>query len=134
MTYILITRILIFIAFPGALAFPIMYASYTRKHYGEAWHETDVGRHLMSFSVTIMLALLDSGIVILFRNYPGRPAVTVALAGSVAGLVWWRLILYIRYRFPKKRGKHHVDTQVLERRTGEMPEDGGADVPGTTGN
>lgn len=134
MIYILITRIMIFIAFPGSIAFPILYATYTRKHYGEAWHETDVGRHLMAFSTTIMLALLDSVIVILFRNYPGRPAVTVALATSVAGLVWWRVILYVRYRFPRKKGKHHVDTQILERRPGEMSEDGSTDVPSTTGD
>lgn len=134
MIYIMITRILIFISFPGSIAFPIMYAMYTRKRFGEAWYETDVGRHLMAFSTTIMIALLNSVIVILFRNYPGRPAVTLSLEVLITILVWWRVILYVRYRFPKKKGKHHVDTQVLERRTGEMPEDGSTDVPSSTGN
>lgn len=76
----------------GSLLFPVLYAIGSRG----AWRYTEMGRHLMAFSVAVGYALLAFLFRIMFGDYPGRDFVNYSSLVGLVGVTWWRSLLYIR--------------------------------------
>lgn len=85
--------------FIGSLLFPVLY------HVGShgAWRRTEMGRHLMAFSLAVGYALLALLLRITFGDYPGRAVVNYSAILALVGVTWWRSILYIRTSRQEKR-------------------------------
>lgn len=83
---------LVALGFVGSIAFPVLYH---RGSHG-AWRRTEMGRHLMAFSVAVGYALLALLLRITFGDYPGRGFVNYSSILGLVGVTWWRSILYIR--------------------------------------
>jgi hypothetical protein len=80
------------LGFIGSALFPVLY------HHGShgAWRHTEMGRHLMAFSVAVGYALLALLLRIALGDYPGRAVVNYSAIVGLVGVTWWRSILYIR--------------------------------------
>lgn len=84
--------LIVALGFAGAALFPILY------HVGShgTWRRTEMGRHLMAFSIAVGYALLALLLRITFGDYTGRAFVNYSAMMALAGVTWWRSILYIR--------------------------------------
>ena len=83
---------LVAMGFLGAMLFPVLYHSGSRG----AWRHSELGRHLMSFSVAVGYALLALLLRITLGDYPGRGAVNFSAIFGLVGVTWWRSVQYVR--------------------------------------
>lgn len=97
--------VLVALSFVGAMMFPVMY------HFSShgAWRRYDLGRHLMAFSVAVGWALLALLLRITLGDYPGRGLVNFSALFGLAGVAWWRSIMYILvWRKPEEVEEHEL--------------------------
>lgn len=87
------------LGFVGSVAFPVLY------HRGSngTWRRTEMGRHLMAFSIAVGYALLALLLRIALGDYWGRAFVNISAMVSLIGVVWWRSILYVRTTREERR-------------------------------
>ena len=80
------------LGFVGAMLFPVLY------HIGSqgSWKRTEMGRHLMAFSIAVGYALLALLLRIVFGDYWGRAVVNWSAIIGLVTVTWWRSILYIK--------------------------------------
>lgn len=83
---------LVALGFLGSVLFPVLYH---RGSHG-TWRRTEMGRHLMSFSIAVGSALMALLLRITFGDYPGRGVVNFGAMLALVSVTWWRSILYIR--------------------------------------
>lgn len=99
------------LGFIGAIAFPVLY------HFGSRgeWRHTDLGRHLMAFSVAVGAALLALLLRIVLGDYTGRAVVNFGSIFGLVAVVWWRSVQYVRvWRKPEKpRGEGVVNRELV---------------------
>lgn len=95
--------VLVALGFIGSVLFPVLY------HRGSAgtWRRTEMGRHLMAFSVAVGYALLAYLLRIALGEYPGRALVNYSALLGLVGVVWWRSVLYIRTSREDRRKEGH---------------------------
>lgn len=83
---------LVLLGFVGSVLFPVLYH---RGSHG-TWRQTEMGRHLMAFSLAVGYALLALLLRIGFGDYPGRTVVNFSAMFALIGVVWWRSMLYLK--------------------------------------
>lgn len=89
--------------FVGAMLFPVLYHAGSKG----TWRHTELGRHLMAFSVAVGYALLALLLRIALGDYPGRSVVNFSAIFSLVGVTWWRSVQYIRVWRKPGRAKDH---------------------------
>lgn len=90
---------LVAMMFLGAAFFAVMY------HFGSSgeWKHSDVGRHLMAFTVSVAYFSFALLTTVAFGDYPGRTAVNLSAMAALMGVCWWRCIMYaVRWRKPRR--------------------------------
>lgn len=96
---------LIVMGFIGALLFPVAYQVGSRGQ----WRHTELGRHLMAFSLAVGYALLALLLRVAFGDYPGRGLVNFSAIFGLVGVVWWRSVRYIMvWRKPRRVEDHEL--------------------------
>lgn len=100
---------LIAIGFVGAMLFPVLYHFGSRETNGY-WRRSEMGRHLMAFSLAVGYALLALLLRVALGDYPGRALVNFSSIFALVGVVWWRSVLYLRLR---KQQPQEVDRDVV---------------------
>lgn len=85
----------------GSLLFPVLYHVGSRGR----WRHTEMGRHLMAFSLAVGYALLALLSRITFGDYPGRGFVNFSAMLALVGVVWWRSAIYVKLRRKERKGR-----------------------------
>lgn len=75
----------------GALVFVVLYAATTR------WNRTEMGRHVMTFMVAILIVTLLAVIAIFYgAGWPYRDQIRMVAWGSIGACIWWRVAILVR--------------------------------------
>lgn len=92
---------LVALGFLGSLLFPVLY------HVGSrgGWRRSEMGRHLMVFSLAVGYALLALLSRITLGDYPGRGFVNFSAMIALVGAVWWRSFIYVKLRRKERNGR-----------------------------
>lgn len=84
--YLIVTLI----AWAGSVLFPLLYG------FLRPWYKTEMGTHLFLYSLVVGLALTLTVLRPVFGDFPGRGALSLAILFSLAGVIWWRVILFFK--------------------------------------
>lgn len=87
--YPLLYKTIVYLTVPAAVGFPIWY------HLRLRWHSSEIGRHVMGYSVVVALLYLVS---ILRFTWPGIPlqrVITLVMALAMMVVVWWRVVVFV---------------------------------------
>lgn len=99
-------HILCGLAFVGAWLFPLMYL------HENKWRSTEMGRHVMTFSIAVAHAITAYLTRLMFGEYPGRAFVMFSALMMLIIATWWRSIIYIRMRRRERRRNAGVASSV----------------------
>lgn len=88
-----IRDVLVWVTWAAAFLFPLAFSLFSR------WWQSEMGWHLMSFSLVALASLTNSIALLEFGRYTGYRQVSFGLLVLTAVVIYWRLILYIRKRF-----------------------------------
>lgn len=114
--YPLAYKIIVYLTVPAAVGFPIWY------HLKLRWRSSEMGRHVMGYSVVVALLYLTS---ILRMTFPGMPAqrlITFLLALGMMVVVWWRVIVFV-----------HIYRETRQQRLAREAREDQGDVPQKSG-
>jgi hypothetical protein len=89
MTLMVLGNILVIAATIPAVLFVLFYLRVR-------WEQSSIGRQTMAISVSMALILVNSTLIVLFKNYPGRGVIRIVLFATIIPALWWRVILIIR--------------------------------------
>ena len=95
--FILIQEVIIFLTVPAALGFPIWY------HLRMRWQNSEMGRHVMGYSVVVAFLYFQAVVGIWWPTYPGQKYAGLLLASLMMIVIWWRVIVFGRIRRRMKR-------------------------------
>lgn len=108
-TYLTIQKALVWATLPAAVGFPIWY------HLRMRWFESEMGRHVMGYSVVVALLYVTSIYGLYFPNHPGQQIVGISLAILMGVVVWWRVLVFVHiYRRTRRE-------RARRKREGEDP-------------
>lgn len=83
----------------GFLTFVLTYAILAKP-----WH-TSMGRHIISFMAGILLALIYSALGYWLRSFSWYLYGWVGVYWLLAGLVWWRVVIFLKFQIQAQRLK-----------------------------
>lgn len=75
-----------------AIGFPIWY------HLRMRWRETEMGQHVMGYSLVVAAAYASGVVNIFFKDYPFEWVVRSFVALGMTAVVWWRVIVFMHLR------------------------------------
>lgn len=104
--YPLLYKVLVYLTAPAAIGFPIWY------HLRLRWQSSEMGRHVMGYSVVVALLYLTSILRISFPGMPLQRVITLVLAVLMLIVVWWRVIVFV-----------HIYRQARQSRLVRDPQD-----------
>lgn len=87
--YPLLYKVLVYLTAPAAIGFPIWY------HLRLRWQASEMGRHVMGYSVVVGLLYLTSILRISFPGMPLQRVITLLLAVGMFIVVWWRVLVFM---------------------------------------
>lgn len=85
---------LLLIGILGSWVFPVMYFFENSR----AWRRSEMGPHVMTFSVAVAFALTAYGSRVFLGDYPGRSIVMFSAMLLLIVAVWWRTFIFLRGR------------------------------------
>lgn len=88
----MVRNAMVFVGAIPAIGFPIWY------HLRMRWHASEMGRHIMGYSLVVAFAYASALVGIFFQDYPFEWLVRALIALSMTGVVWWRVIVFIHLR------------------------------------
>ncbi len=91
-TLILLQKIIIYLTCPAALGFPLWY------HFRMRWQHSEMGRHVMGYSVVVAFLYLQALVSLWWPVYPGQMYAGLLLALLMMIVIWWRVIVFVRIR------------------------------------
>jgi hypothetical protein len=83
--------------FVGSWAFPVMYA------IDNKWKNSEMGRHLMTFSSSVAFGVSAYMSRMIWGDYPGRAVVMFSAMILLVGSTWWRAVIFLRARRGERR-------------------------------
>lgn len=96
-TFILIQKVMIYLTVPAAVGFPLWY------HLRMRWQNSEMGRHVMGYSVVVAFLYLQALVGIWWPVYPGQKYAALLLEVLLLVVIWWRVIVFVRIRRRVKR-------------------------------
>lgn len=100
-----VQEVLIFLTCPAALGFPVWY------HLRLRWRQSEMGRHVMSYSSVVAFLYLQALVSVWWPAYPGKIYVNILLAVLLMIVIWWRVIVFVRIR-RQMRQDHPLENQI----------------------
>lgn len=96
--YPLVYKALVYLTAPAAIGFPIWY------HLRLRWRDSEMGRHVMGYSVVVAFLYLTSIMRITWPGMPLQRIITLALAAGMCFVVWWRVVVFVHiYRQTRRQ-------------------------------
>jgi hypothetical protein len=99
-------QVALYAALAGFVAFCSLYAFLARP-----W-TSRMGRHVLSFMSGLMLAFSWAVIPLVFGtglNYEVRLIGWTVVLALIAGLVWWRVVILIKFQIQARRNPYHPE-------------------------
>lgn len=106
---------------PAAIFFPIWY------HLKMRWQSSQMGRHVMGYSVVVAMLYLSGVLRIFFSGPLATLVIRTVLTGAMMYVVWWRVVVFVSIRRRVARERQESLDHPVEDLVARKPETG---VPG----
>ena len=104
--YLMAQKVLVSLTAPAAIGFPIWY------HLKLRWQGSEMGRHVMGYSVVVGFLYIFSILNLFFGELPGQRIISLLITVLMMCVVWWRVVVFVHIYRKTREDRLERERQV----------------------